>query len=88
MAQPLAHFTRGTSLLAGFEDYKTIRSDPDLAPARGRELDELLGRCGAGVVLDVRTGALGRGARVGPASRTSSQVLHGRIRTTGAALGG
>lgn len=29
---------------AGFEDYATIRSDPDLAPLRGRDLDGLLDR--------------------------------------------
>lgn len=28
----------------GFEDYATIRSDPDLAPLRGRDLDGLLGK--------------------------------------------
>ncbi len=30
--------------LPGFEDYKTMRADPDLAPVRGAAFDELLGR--------------------------------------------
>ncbi|KAG2448823.1 hypothetical protein HYH02_006174 [Chlamydomonas schloesseri] len=31
-------------LESGFEDYKTMRTDPDLAPVRGAAFDELLGR--------------------------------------------
>ncbi|KAG2432906.1 hypothetical protein HXX76_008636 [Chlamydomonas incerta] len=31
-------------LESGFEDYKTMRADPDLAPVRGAAFDELLGR--------------------------------------------
>ncbi|KXZ46479.1 hypothetical protein GPECTOR_43g915 [Gonium pectorale] len=31
-------------LESGFEDYATMRSDPDLAPARGPAFEELLGR--------------------------------------------
>ena len=31
-------------LEAGFDDFKSIRSDPDLAPVRGGELDQLLAK--------------------------------------------
>ena len=31
-------------LEAGFQDFATLRQDPDLAAVRGAELDKLLGR--------------------------------------------
>jgi hypothetical protein len=43
MGQRAAAITCLDGLLeSGFTDYATIRSDPDLAPARGPELDALI----------------------------------------------
>ena len=36
-------------LEAGFQDFATLRQDPDLAAVRGAELDQLLGRWDLGV---------------------------------------
>ena len=45
MGQPSAALTCLEALLdSGFEDYNAIRSDPDLASARGGELDKLVSK--------------------------------------------